>query len=181
MLKEISMGHYYWRSAVAVLAVAALSGSAALAADDPPPQPAPGTLLIVAGTGPKGFSGDGGPATQAQLSAPFGLAFDAAGNLFIAELTNARVRKVTPEGTINTVVGGGKTAPNKLNGIPAAEAKLGEWTYPSFEGAGNLFLSWFFSGRVWKVTPEGLINTVAQIDRSAGLAMDATGSLFIAV
>src|SRR5436190_18044431 len=92
-----------------VLALAALIGPLVhRAAAATPPA---GTLLIVAGTGPKGFSGDGGPAAQAQLNTPRAVAFDAAGNLFIAEKDNARVRKVTLEGIISTAVGGGKTAP----------------------------------------------------------------------
>jgi hypothetical protein len=56
-----------------------------LLAADPSPARAPGTLLIVAGTGKPGFSGDGGPATQAGLRCPNGLAIDAAGNLYIGD------------------------------------------------------------------------------------------------
>jgi hypothetical protein len=62
-----------------------------------------GVLTRVAGTGVAGYSGDGGPALQAQLNDPRGLAFDPFGNLYIAEWRNQVVRKVTPGGTITTV------------------------------------------------------------------------------
>ncbi len=66
-----------------------------------------GSIQTIAGTGIAGFSGDGGPASAAQLNQPYGLALDHAGNLYIADLGNARVRKVSPEGVIQTVAGGG--------------------------------------------------------------------------
>src|SRR5687767_12379881 len=114
------------RAVGTVLALTALSNAVSLAAAAPPPTPAPGTLLIVAGTGEKGFSGDGGPATQARMNAPFGVALDAAGHLFIAELVNARVRKIGPDGICLTVVGGGNTGSTPVGGIPATEARLGD-------------------------------------------------------
>src|SRR5438552_17988610 len=68
----------------------------------------PGTIVTVAGTGSPGFSGDNGPATQAQLNGPFDLAFDAAGNLYIVDTYNDRVRKVDAiTGIITTVAGTG--------------------------------------------------------------------------
>jgi class 3 adenylate cyclase len=66
-----------------------------------------GNVVTVAGTGDAGLSGDGGPATRAALDLPSGLAFDRAGNLYIADTGNDRVRKVTPDGTITTAAGGG--------------------------------------------------------------------------
>ena len=73
-----------------------------------------GTITTVAGSGTPGFSGDGGNATAAQLNAPAGLAVDRAGNLYIADSFNRRIRKVTPEGGISTVVGEGSPAPVSL-------------------------------------------------------------------
>ena len=69
-----------------------------------------GTITTVAGTGGEGFSGDGGPAINAELNGPDGLAFDAAGNLYIADTYNSRIRVVTKDGVINTIAGIG--APN---------------------------------------------------------------------
>jgi DNA-binding beta-propeller fold protein YncE len=68
---------------------------------------APGTITTVAGTGQLGSSGDGGPATQARLNVPTGVAVDTEGNLFIADGENDRIRKVDPNGMISTVAGNG--------------------------------------------------------------------------
>src|SRR5207247_5798987 len=69
--------------------------------------PTAGTITTVAGNGTRGFSGDGGPATSVQLSYPPGVAVDGAGDLFIADTGNQRIRKVSPAGTITTVAGDG--------------------------------------------------------------------------
>lgn len=66
-----------------------------------------GRVVVVAGNGNPGFSGDGGPATRAQLSNPVGLAIDSAGNLYIADANNSRIRKVTTDGNIFTIAGSG--------------------------------------------------------------------------
>src|SRR4051812_19813482 len=68
-----------------------------------------GTLTLVAGNSRPGFSGDGGPAVRAQLNAPQGLALDAAGNLYIADSLNNRVRIVSKDGVIKTFAGNGQT------------------------------------------------------------------------
>ena len=70
-----------------------------------------GTITTVAGTGTADWSGDGGPATDAQLDRPSGVFVDSAGNLFIADTRNKRVRKVDSQGIIQTVAGGGELAP----------------------------------------------------------------------
>lgn len=78
-----------------------------------------GTIVPVAGTGGRGSTGDGGPATKATLNAPTGAAFDAEGNLYITEDFGHRLRKVSPDGTISTFAGagvpgfGGDNGPNK--------------------------------------------------------------------
>lgn len=64
-------------------------------------------ITTVAGNGTQGFSGDGGPATSASLSGPVGVALDGAGNLYIADRINDRIRKVNPAGIISTVAGNG--------------------------------------------------------------------------
>lgn len=66
-----------------------------------------GVITTVAGTGVKGFEGDGGPATRAELDAPAGLVLDGAGNLYIADQGNNRVRRVDGKGVITTVAGSG--------------------------------------------------------------------------
>jgi sugar lactone lactonase YvrE len=67
------------------------------------------TFSVVAGTGVCGFSGDGGPATQAQLDDPNGIAFDSHGNLYFADSNNHRIRRIDPNGVITTVAGTGET------------------------------------------------------------------------
>ena len=82
-----------------------------------------GRLTTVAGTGEGGFGGDGGPAINARLFAPHDLAFDAAGNLLIADTLNHRIRRVDRQGVISTVAGNGK-ATYAGDGGPALDASL---------------------------------------------------------
>ena len=101
---------------------------------------ATGTITTVAGSGEPGYSGDGGPATEAQLTWPSGVAVDGAGNLYIADSENHRIRKVDATGTITTVAGSGEPGYSG-DGGPATEAQL---TWPSgvaVDGAGNLYIA----------------------------------------
>ena len=77
-----------------------------------------GVLTTVTGNGTAGFSGDGGPALKAQLSHPVGVAVDAAGNLYIADVNNSRIRKVTPDGNIFTIAGKGGASYSGDGGTP---------------------------------------------------------------
>ena len=87
-----------------------------------------------------GFSGDGGRATFAQLHAPSGVAVDTAGNLFIADYANGRIRKVTPGGVISTVAGNG-TDGLSGDGGPATSAWLDLPSRVAADTAGNLFIA----------------------------------------
>jgi hypothetical protein len=82
-----------------------------------------GLISTVAGGGSRGFMGDDGPATLALLYYPYGAASDAAGNLFIADTGNSRIRKVTPSGLITTIAGQG-TVGSSGDGGPATSARL---------------------------------------------------------
>ncbi|MDE3165644.1 MAG: SMP-30/gluconolactonase/LRE family protein, partial [Acidobacteriota bacterium] len=82
-----------------------------------------GQLTTFAGNGTRGFAGDGGLATKAQLSSPVGLATDAAGNLYIADSNNSRIRKVTPDGYIYTIAGSSSIGYTG-DGGPATSAAL---------------------------------------------------------
>ena len=82
-----------------------------------------GAISTVAGTGTPGFSGDGGRATAAQLSQPNATAVDAAGNIYIADMGNHRVRRVAPDGTISTIAGNGQIGRGS-EGIPATQSPL---------------------------------------------------------
>jgi sugar lactone lactonase YvrE len=155
-----------------------------------------GVIATVAGNGSLGFSGDGGAATAAQLNYPAAIAVDAAGNLFIADTNNERVRKVSPEGIITTVAGNGTSGSNG-DGGPARSAQLSEPAGIAVDSAGNLFISDTGGQRIREVNSAGVIVTVAgngtkgfsgdggpavsaQLAGPAGIAVDGAGNLFIA-
>jgi hypothetical protein len=120
-----------------------------------------GVLSPIAGNGSCGFSGDNGPATGAALQFPNGVAVDGEGNVYIADTSNARVRKVDTFGTITTVAGNGCTAYGAGDGGPATSASL---CYPSgvaVDGAGNLFIAENSAGLIRRVDTTGTITTIA--------------------
>ena len=102
------------------------------------PAPAAQTITTLAGTGQKGFSGDGGPATQAQINNPYGIARGPDGALYICDMDNHAVRRVARDGTISTVAGTGKRGWSG-DGGPALKAELNEPYEIRFDKAGNLF------------------------------------------
>jgi uncharacterized protein (TIGR03437 family) len=157
-----------------------------------------GLIQTVAGTGVAGFSGDGGPASAALLNQPYGLAFDASGNLYIADLGNARVRKVGTDGTIQTVAGGGTLpATSTGQGGPATSTQLAQPRDVALGADGSLYISDFGANQVYRVTTDGTLSLMAgtgvagfsgvatsallaQLNAPAGLAVDPTGELYIA-
>jgi len=108
------------------------------------------------------FTGDGGPAIQAGLELPWGVTVDGQGNLFIADTGNSRIRKVTPDGIIRTIAGGGSPYfPYCGDGGPATAACLRWPGKVAIDQQGNLFIPDHVNNRIRKVTPEGIISTVA--------------------
>jgi sugar lactone lactonase YvrE len=107
-----------------------------------------------------GFSGDGGPATSAQLNFPSGIAVDLAGNLYIADTQNSRIRKVDLSGIITTVAGSNSAGFNGDGGA-ATSATLNEPVGVRADGAGNLFIADTSNNVVRKVDLTGKITTVA--------------------
>lgn len=122
-----------------------------------------GIISTVAGNGTAGFSGDGGPATAAQLNTPENLAVTADGSLYIADAVNHRVRKVSPAGVITTVVGTGmaRVTPFQGDGGPATAAELNRPYGLTALEDGTLYIAEFFNPHIRKVTPAGIISTVA--------------------
>src|SRR5205823_5318070 len=119
-----------------------------------------GTTSTYAGSGSLGFSGDGGPATAAQLNMSLGgVALDSAGNLYIADLINERIRKISPVGTISTYAGNGGYG-FCGDGGPATAAQL-RLRGMALDPAGNLYIADFGNSRIRKVTPAGTISTYA--------------------
>jgi hypothetical protein len=99
-----------------------------------------GIISTIAGNGIQGYSGDGSSATLAQLNFPFGLVFDGAGNLYIGDALNNRIRKVNTSGIISTIVGNG-TAGYSGNGGVATAAELHEPYCITFDAIGNLYIA----------------------------------------
>ena len=126
-----------------------------------------GTITTVAGT-TAGLSGDGGPATAAQLAAPFGVAVTADGGYLIADTFNDRVRRVSPAGTITTVAG--TTAGLSGDGGPATAAQLSDPFGVAATADGGFLIADTFNNRVRRVSPGGTITTVA--GTTAGLSGD---------
>ena len=163
------------------------------------------TIRRVAGNGTYGFSGDGGSAASAQLSYTYsgGVALDSAGNLFIADSPNNRIRKVTPDGTITTIAGSGPTNPTGRSpggfsgdGGPATSAQLADPEGVAVDDAGNIFIADSGNNRIRKVSADGIITTIAG-DGAGGysgdggpatraslwgnsLAVDTAGNVYVA-
>jgi len=135
-----------------------------------------GIIATFAGTGTAGFNGDGGPAAQAQLNFPMGLAVDTAGSLYIADSQNHRIRKVSASGTISTVAGNGSYGYGG-DGGPATDAELNEPEGVAVDASGNLYIADTVNDRVREVTGNGNISTVAGTGVSAvyGSIWDETG------
>ena len=119
-----------------------------------------GIITTVAGNGKLGFSGDGGPATEASLFWPRGVAVDSSGNLYIADGANDRIRKVDISGIITTVAGS-ETPGFSGDGGLATEASLYLPYDVAVDSTGNLFIASFSNNRIRKVDTSGIITTIA--------------------
>jgi uncharacterized repeat protein (TIGR01451 family) len=154
-----------------------------------------GVIQTVAGNGTYGFSGDGGPATSAQLRNPYVVAVDTAGNLYFSDGGNNRIRKVTLDGVIRTVAGNGTYGYSGDGGL-ATSGQIWGVSGLAVDTAGNLYLADSVNNRIRKVTPDGVIQTIAgngapgfsgdgglatsaQLERPEGIGLDAAGNLYI--
>ena len=152
-----------------------------------------GVIRPFAGTGQYGSSGDGGPAAQAQLAGPQGMAMDASGNLYIAESksTVGRIRMVTPDGTISTILGGGSTevislAPGPFPSVPATSAQISYPAAVAIGPNGTLFVLAFDSASriagILRLTPDGRVMQIYRWSANplsyVSLAVDADGNVY---
>ncbi|MBD2702915.1 hypothetical protein IC229_19875 [Spirosoma sp. BT702] len=119
-----------------------------------------GIITTIAGNGTSGFSGDGGPATSASLSVPYGVTMDKNGNLFIGDVGNRRVRKIDTNGIITTIVGNGVQGFSGDAG-PAIFARFRAPSGIAITSSGNLYIADSENRRIRKVSPTGIINTIA--------------------
>lgn len=154
-----------------------------------------GTISTVAGAATSlGFTGDGGPATKAKMSAPYGVAVDSKGNIYIADSGNNRVREVS-NGVINTIAGTG-TKGFSGDGGPGTKAQLNNPYGLSVDAGGNVYVSDYGNWRLRLITPNGNIQTLAGFAQGyggdggpainatlsfpTGTALDPSGNVYIA-
>ena len=155
-----------------------------------------GNISTFAGIGEAGFSGDDGPAVKARLSLPSGVAIDKKGNLYISDRSNDRIRVVDKKGVIRTYAGSG-VAGFQGDAGPALKAQLDKPFGIALDEAENLYIADRNNNRVRKVSPEGIITTVAgdggfffmgdngpayraSVAAPTGVAVDKKGNLYIA-
>jgi uncharacterized protein (TIGR03437 family) len=164
---------------------------------------ATGVISAFAGTGARGFSGDGGPATQASFNYVIAVAVDSKDNVYISDFRTARIRRVGANGTITTVAGGAIYSATGGDGGPAVSAYLFEPNAIALDKAGNLYIGEGGNNDVRKVTTDGIIQRIAGVvDANGvheggysgdggpataallgpiyGVAVDGTGNVYIA-
>jgi uncharacterized protein (TIGR03437 family) len=159
---------------------------------------ATGTVTTIAGTGSGGYSGDGGPATKATLFYPGGVAVDSAGNVYIADTSNNRVRKVnSATGVITTFAGNGNATPVATDGVPATSTGIEQPQQVAVDGSGNVYIA--EGNRIRQVDTGGNIHmyagtesgprgfagdggpaTSATIFGPVGMAFDSAGNMYFA-
>ncbi len=155
-----------------------------------------GTMTNIAGTGGPGFSGDGGAATAASVSHPWGIAIDTFGNIYIADYSNYRIRKINTAGIITTIAGNG-TSGYSGDGGPATAAELNSPVGVAADKLGNVYIADLYDNRIRKVSPAGIISTLTGngtasfggdggtasaglLKNPYGLAVDNCGNVYIA-
>ncbi|MCP4277894.1 MAG: hypothetical protein GY779_16235, partial [Gammaproteobacteria bacterium] len=154
-----------------------------------------GIITTVAGNGQYGYSGDGGPAIEAEIDLPRGVVVDSAGNIYIADSRNQRIRKMDTSGIITTVAGIGQRGYSG-DGGPAVEAMLFSPSDIAVDGIGNIYIMDAGNQRIRKVDTKGIITTVAgngqwgysgdgglateaTMHYASDVAVDSTGTIYI--
>jgi len=162
---------------------------------------ATGVISTIAGTGIAGFSGDGGVATSARLYHPAAVAVDAAGNVYIADQHNMRVRRVAAGTNVITTLAGNGTPGTFGDGGPAVFAQLNYPQGVAVDGSGNVYIADTYNSRIRRINPAGTITTVAgratpvgeaafagegdpatsaALNYPCGVAVDSAGNVYIA-
>jgi hypothetical protein len=157
-----------------------------------------GTISTIAGTGTYSYSGDGGAATSATFQNPAGLSVDASGNIYVADLFNHVVRKITASTGVITTIAGSGAAGYSGDGATASSATLNYPTDVSFDDSGNIYIAVQYSHRIRKVSAatgyistvigtgtagyggDGSLATAALVNYPTGIASDGGGNLYVA-
>ena len=154
-----------------------------------------GIISTIAGTGPTGYSGDGGPATKATFTYPTGVAVDSSGNVYVADSANCAIRKINTSGIITTVAGGQGGFGG--DGGPATKAQLSGPQGVTVDASGNLYIADNGNERIRYVNASGIITTIAgtgavgfsgdgspatgaTLDEPVAVAVDAGGAVYVA-
>jgi sugar lactone lactonase YvrE len=157
---------------------------------------ASGTITTVAGTGTQGYNGDGIPAIAAELSNPSGVAVDAAGNIYIADTGNNRIRKINTSGAISTIAGTG-FAGVLGDGGPATMAQVNEPEGVAVGSSSNVYIVDYGNSKIREIDASGTISTIAgtgsigysgdgglataaSLNQPTGVAVDSAGIVYIA-
>ena len=155
-----------------------------------------GIITTIAGTGTSGYTGDGGPATAAEIASPHGITFDNSGNLYFCDASRCVVRKINTSGIISTIAGSG-TWGYSGDGGPATNAQLAFPSALTIDSAGNIYVSDGSNSCIRKIDATGNINTVigtgvagfsgdgglasaAKLNLSYGINLDNAGNMYIA-
>lgn len=123
-----------------------------------------GVITTIVGTGAKGFSGDGGPAVEAQTDTILGVTVDGAGNIYFVDNGNHRIRRIDTQGKISTVAGPGSKAGKECffgEGVPATQAIFCAPEHLAVDGEGNIYVADTYNNRVRIIDTNGMITTFA--------------------
>ena len=146
-----------------------------------------GILETIAGTGVKGFGGDGGPATSALVNDPTNPVYDASGNLYFYDFENARIRRIDTQGIITTVAGDGQAAVAGVDlSAPATAQPISGPNVPfALDASGNIYIAGASSNLILRVTSTGNLETFANLDTFAQLegptsmVIDPSGNVYV--
>jgi hypothetical protein len=156
-----------------------------------------GNIITIAGNGTNGYSGDGGPATNAQLSFPSAIARDTLGNLYITDVSNQCIRKVDAATYFISTIAGNGTSGFSGDGGPATAAELSNPFGIAVDPTGNIYIADQFNNRVRMIDTAGIISTIAgngtgaysgdggpataaELDRPFAINLDNAGNIYVA-